>query len=769
MKWFSNIKIRSKMVIGFGAVILLSIFMAVYAIVQINGVNNDYQQLLNGAVERRGAALRTQSNIRAMRRTLTQTGMMAPTANETSINNLYNEMRGFHESALAALADYDYSVNNDPQFSQADRIYRTNVSNEIRALLDRYIYELAVPARTYALAGDHNGIMALAGGGGHIINTLIESSDYLREMADAALVYNSNAAVASANSSVVFLIAIALTIVLIAVVLALFVARSISKPVNDLVSLARHVSDGQLNINIDRSKITNDEIGTLTQYFYSLVDVVRSMVHDVAELQHQFLVVGDIEFRVDESKYQNSFKELMQNTNAVTDDLIQNMLVVLGLLKQISDGDFNITVEDMPGKRMLLPQTVREVVKSLKSVSSEIEAMIESTSVKGDLSARIDTSNYSGDWQKIMVGLNDITQAVSAPLDVIVFSLKEMEKGNFDLKEVDRLAELAGHSANAENYRGVFKEAILAFDSTINEVSSYITEVSEVLAKMSEGNLQVRINRKYVGDFVEIRDSINNICSSLNNTMKEISTAAEQVLSGATLISTSATDLSQGAQEQASSVQELNATIALITEQTRQNVANAISANELSNKSTTNAGEGNKAMKHMVEAMTQIRESSNNIAGIVKTIQDIAFQTNLLALNASVEAARAGEHGRGFAVVAEEVRNLAGRSQQAATETTTLIQDSIDRVESGSGIAKETAESLNAIVTSANEVLTIIGNISDASKEQAEGITQISDGLAQIANVTQTNSAVSQETAAASEELNSQAEMLRQLVSFFKL
>jgi len=252
---------------------------------------------------------------------------------------------------------------------------------------------------------------------------------------------------------------------------------------------------------------------------------------------------------------------------------------------------------------------------------------------------------------------------------------------------------------------------------------------------------------------------------ALNNILGEVSQASERIDAMSAQVSSASQSLSQGATESAASLQEITSSMTQIGGQTKQNADNAQQANQLADAARDAAETGSSRMGEMVVAMGEINASSQQIAKIIKVIDDIAFQTNLLALNAAVEAARAGIHGKGFAVVAEEVRNLAARSAKAAKETEELIESSNAKVEGGTEIANRTSQALTEIVEGITKAADLVGEIAASSKEQAHGISQVTNGLSQIDSVTQQNSANAEETASAAQELSAQARGLQELLS----
>ena len=254
------------------------------------------------------------------------------------------------------------------------------------------------------------------------------------------------------------------------------------------------------------------------------------------------------------------------------------------------------------------------------------------------------------------------------------------------------------------------------------------------------------------------------IVRPLSSSISSIDLASEQTSAASEQVSVASQSLAGGASEQAASLQETSASLEEMASLTQRNADSANKAKELANQTRAAADTGAADVSEMNEAMDQIKVASDNIAKIIKTIDEIAFQTNILALNAAVEAARAGEAGMGFAVVADEVRNLAQRSAQAAKETAAKIEDSIQKSGHGVIISSKVAVSLQEIVTRAREVDELVHEIANASKEQHQGIQQINKAVAQMDKVTQSNAASAEESASGAEELNAQAFMLKDAV-----
>ncbi|MCP4704957.1 MAG: chemotaxis protein [candidate division Zixibacteria bacterium] len=255
-----------------------------------------------------------------------------------------------------------------------------------------------------------------------------------------------------------------------------------------------------------------------------------------------------------------------------------------------------------------------------------------------------------------------------------------------------------------------------------------------------------------------------SITKPINRIVGGLSSGAEQVGSASEQVASASQSLAEGASEQASSLEETSSSLEEMSSMTRQNADNARQANNLASDASTAADKGMNAMNSMTEAMQEIKNSSDETAKIIKVIDEIAFQTNLLALNAAVEAARAGEAGKGFAVVAEEVRNLAQRSAEAAKDTSSLIEGSQKNADAGVRSTEELVEILKNITTGIKKVTDLLGEVTAASDEQAQGVEQLNTAVGQMDQVTQQNASNAEESSSASEELASQAQEMQRIV-----
>ncbi len=440
---------------------------------------------------------------------------------------------------------------------------------------------------------------------------------------------------------------------------------------------------------------------------------LKNLAGEIKELAGA-LLSGDLDKRGAEEKFAGGYRQIVNGFNETLDvvikPLVQNILKILDTAREYSVGNFEVTLEKLPGKLAIANETMDNVRGNLQNLVEEMTVLAKSA-IDGKLEVRGDITKFKGGYREIVAGVNDTLEAVITP----------------------------------------------------------IRSVSECLEKIAGGDLNVEVEGDYKGDHAILKNSLNKTISSINDILSHVASVVEQVDSGSKQVSNASSALSSAASDQASALEEISASMQEINSRAAQNADHASQANSLAAVARKSAETGNSKMRGMLSSMNDISDAATNISKIIKTIDEIAFQTNLLALNAAVEAARAGKHGKGFTVVAEEVRNLAQRSAKAARETADMIDASLTKTREGSKIAAETSRSLEEISGGVTRVSDLISEIAAASKEQKTGITQVNQGLAQVDSVTQQNTATAQESAAASMELSMRAEELKTVIAKFKL
>lgn len=383
---------------------------------------------------------------------------------------------------------------------------------------------------------------------------------------------------------------------------------------------------------------------------------------------------------------------------------------------------------------------------------------------------------------EVLAELYDLTRTMSTVSVVAVIALillviiQTRRIIGRPVKELSRVATQIAEGQLDQTIRYKSRDELGVLANNFNQVTlrlrdyiKYIDEIANTLLEIAKGNLAFELKNDYAGEFSKIKKSLEAIAEELNVVMGQMNASARDVAAGAAQISNSAVSLSQGSSEQAAEVEALAGHMGKVSVSVQKVAQNAQQASGISKEVGKGLLDSNTKMQNMTEVMQKISEKSNAIHKIVKTIDDIAFQTNILALNAAVEAARAGEAGKGFAVVAEEVRMLAGKSANAAKETTQLLGETISSMEEGVTTADDTAKSILAAAGLAEEMDKLISGIADSTREQADTAEEIRHGIDQISIVVQSNVNSAESSAAASEELAGQAASLRELVSGFRL
>jgi methyl-accepting chemotaxis protein len=533
-----------------------------------------------------------------------------------------------------------------------------------------------------------------------------------------------------------------------ALFLALMLIRSITRPLSTVVDTLNNVTQGNYSNQIDVSR--NDEIGRTLQ---GLQSMQTRLGFEVAETKRQADETLRIKIALDNVStgvmIANSERNIIYANHSVKK-------ILKGAESAIRQQLPNFDAENMVGVNIdTFHKNPAHQAKLLAEFTSTYVANLEI----GGRYLRVTAS-------PVINERNERLGAVAEWLDRTNEVLVEKEVANIvdGAQRGDFVARIS-----LEGKEGFFRQLSEGLNQLSEVTQTGLTDVARVLQLVAAGDLTQKIEADYQGIFGQLKDDTNTTIERLREVVGRIKDATEAINIASQEIAAGNQDLSSRTEEQASSLEQTSSAMEELNATVKQNAENAKQANELAKTSNAGVVKGGEVVKQVVVTMGDIQASSKKISDIIGVIDSIAFQTNILALNAAVEAARAGEQGRGFAVVATEVRNLAQRSATAAKEIKTLIAESVDKVESGAKLVQQAGTTMDEVVTSFQQVASLVTEIAGASREQSSGIEQTTQAVSQMDEVTQQNAALVEEAAAAAESLEEQARGLVQTVSMFKL
>ncbi len=724
----------------------------------------------------------------------------------TASNTLSEYIVKYAETADKRYLDaYDKDLNvNKTRESAIDVLQKNRISadefvivQQIKKLSDE-IVTMNQAAVELIASGDNDGA-----------NEILFGADYLSRLDNMDVAFNQFQSLLSARlvsdtdtierrsmllenmsfwSVILFLI--------VQIIVFFFTRRKITTPIKQLSAAIEDLANGKLDTVLD-IKRDNSETGVAAVAYDKVAVTLDRLIKGIERIRHSN-TIGNLRDRGNENLLPGAYNEIVKGINGIIDSM-RGYLEYLPIPIMVLDKDRKMlyanktclaligkNIDDIQGFRCcdffdslhcntknccvdkaLKDGKMHSAPNVVKHPSGDI--YIDYTGVpifdeKGDVVAVLEYMFVTTEMVKEHARTEKKSMYQAVEVAKISEQLSLLAQGHLSIRY-----EVSEPDDDTVSEHQNFKKIADSLNNATGLIKNSVNEISHNLSQMAHKNFDINIEGRYLGDFVSLKTSMEDIVANMNGILSEVNQMSTALRLASEQITHVSLIVSDGSQKQSRAVQDILNSIDQLDKHAAINVENALKASEFTRNSKQNAENSGAKMAQMVLAMESIKKSSDNIIKIIKLIDEISFQTNLLALNASVEAARAGEHGKGFSVVAEEVGSLAGRSNAATKESGDLVEKSMGSVATGVKLVNETRTNLSLIFDQINDTISIVNSISESAEMQKLSIGSISSGINDIADITMQNSAEAENCAAASEELSAQFAILNQKISEFKL